>query len=180
MKNEIEPHKGILGILTRHFNFSTDTLEERQRLQKTVYILQAGGAKLGYGFGWYVNGPMSSEIVNDCREVLHYSEYEETKDPSKWNFNKDSWKQINETKERFIEPADTPRKLELLASFHMFYSHWHRDEGLLPYELKQKFRESKTKTFSDDSPITDEQLHEAYVQASNLIAYENFHEVKND
>jgi len=160
--------------LTSHFNFSTGTLEERRRLQKTIYILQAGGIKLGYGFSWYTS-PESTRPITDCREIQNSKKYNPSNQLG-WTLDRPTWRKIREIQKDFIDPADTPRKLELLTSFHMFYHTWHKDEKLFPYELKQKFREKKKTTFDNKSPITDEQLTEAMIQSANIIAYRNYHE----
>ena len=40
--------------------------ETRLELQKTIYLLEEAGAKLGYSFGWYKHGPYSSSLADDA------------------------------------------------------------------------------------------------------------------
>ena len=42
-----------------------DTLENRIRLQKAIYLSQAAGVPLGYRFSWYVKGPYSTRLTRD-------------------------------------------------------------------------------------------------------------------
>jgi uncharacterized protein YwgA len=42
-----------------------DTVEDRKRVQKAVYLAQAAGANLGYDYNWYVKGPYSPDLAND-------------------------------------------------------------------------------------------------------------------
>lgn len=42
-----------------------DTIEDRKRVQKAVYIGQAAGINLGYPYGWYLMGPYSPELTKD-------------------------------------------------------------------------------------------------------------------
>lgn len=39
--------------------------DDRHRLQKTVYLLQAFGIRRGYEFGWYLRGPYCSLVAMD-------------------------------------------------------------------------------------------------------------------
>ncbi|APC69252.1 hypothetical protein [Ralstonia pseudosolanacearum] len=42
-----------------------DTLDERLRLQKAIYLVQAAGADLGYRYSWYIRGPYSTSLTQD-------------------------------------------------------------------------------------------------------------------
>lgn len=56
----------VLGhILHRfpEFDFSMDTFDDRLRLQKFVYLLQAHGVYLGYDYSWYLRGPYCSTLA---------------------------------------------------------------------------------------------------------------------
>jgi uncharacterized protein YwgA len=46
-------------------NSSIDTLEDRKRVQKAVYLGQLSGVDLGYSHGWYIRGPYSPELTRD-------------------------------------------------------------------------------------------------------------------
>ena len=176
MGTEIEVGKGILSMLAREFDFNRDNGVNIHRASKTIYILSASGMNLSYGFGWYKHGPYSDNVSNDLERVLGFnkSEYEVTKDKSKWGFSKSSLDMIHEIKSKFIDERDL-RALEIMASMHFMYVHW--KDGRTPYEMKQLFRDKhRAPTYGDNSPITDEQLHKGWVDACNLIAYKNFHD----
>lgn len=42
-----------------------DTLADRKRVQKAVYLAQAAGVDLGYSYGWYLRGPYSPRLTRD-------------------------------------------------------------------------------------------------------------------
>lgn len=42
-----------------------DTVDDRKRVQKAVYIGQLVGPNLGYRFSWYVKGPYSTALTRD-------------------------------------------------------------------------------------------------------------------
>ncbi|CAG9259208.1 conserved hypothetical protein [Burkholderia diffusa] len=46
-------------------SLDVDTLDDRMRLQKAVYLLQAAGANLGYRYSWYLKGPYSTALTQD-------------------------------------------------------------------------------------------------------------------
>lgn len=42
-----------------------ETIDDRKRVQKAVYLGQLAGVKLGYRFGWYLKGPYSPDLTKD-------------------------------------------------------------------------------------------------------------------
>jgi hypothetical protein len=44
---------------------SVDDLNDRLRLQKAIYLIQAAGADLGYRYSWYLKGPYSTALTQD-------------------------------------------------------------------------------------------------------------------
>lgn len=46
-------------------SLAVDSLDNRMRLQKAVYLLQASGANLGYRYSWYLKGPYSTALTQD-------------------------------------------------------------------------------------------------------------------
>lgn len=173
MKKEINLCKGILSMFAREFDLNRKTMEEAQRATKTIYTFHAGGLMLGYGFGWYKNGPYSDDLSNDLIKVLRDPKYNMTKDKNKWNFSDETRERITEINNKFIA-GKSLRELELMTSMNYMWTTWRNEET--PYEMKQFFRKKhRDATFGDDSPITDDQLQEGLIQACNLIAYENYH-----
>ena len=58
----------VLGFILRkfpEFGFSMDTFDDRLRLQKFIYLLQAHGIYLGYDYSWYLRGPYCSSLATD-------------------------------------------------------------------------------------------------------------------
>lgn len=50
-----------------------DTVDDRKRVQKAVYLGQLTGVDLGYRFSWYLMGPYSPDLTRDyymLREAL--------------------------------------------------------------------------------------------------------------
>jgi uncharacterized protein YwgA len=46
-----------------------ETLDDRKKVQKGVFLGQAKGVDLGYNFGWYLMGPYSPELTKDYFEI---------------------------------------------------------------------------------------------------------------
>ncbi len=44
---------------------SIDTIDDRKRVQKAVYLGQRSGLDLGYRFGWYLKRPYSTSLTKD-------------------------------------------------------------------------------------------------------------------
>jgi uncharacterized protein YwgA len=44
---------------------SIDTVDDRKRVQKAIYLGQLSGLDLGYRFGWYLKGPYSTDLTKD-------------------------------------------------------------------------------------------------------------------
>lgn len=42
-----------------------DTINDRKRVQKAIYLGQVAGAELNYEFNWYVHGPYSTDLTKD-------------------------------------------------------------------------------------------------------------------
>lgn len=51
-----------------------DTVDDRKKVQKAVYLGQLSGVDLGYRFGWYLMGPYSPALTRDyygLAEIFH-------------------------------------------------------------------------------------------------------------
>ena len=44
---------------------SIETIDDRKKVQKAVYLGQLSGVDLGYRFGWYLKGPYSTSLTKD-------------------------------------------------------------------------------------------------------------------
>ena len=58
-ENPMEPSLLVLKLFLDELGIALDvnTLADRKRIQKAVYLGQRGGVDLGYRFGWYLMGP---------------------------------------------------------------------------------------------------------------------------
>lgn len=55
-----------LGFILREFpefKFSMDQFDDRLRLQKFIYLMQAFDVYLGYDFSWYLRGPYCTRLA---------------------------------------------------------------------------------------------------------------------
>jgi hypothetical protein len=97
-----------------------ETIDDRKRIQKAVYLGQLSGVKLGFRFGWYLMGPYSSALARD------YYKLDERPDSEKLEFDRyrlpDSMIEALAGVRCLIdsppEGMDKDDWLELLASYH--------------------------------------------------------------
>ena len=98
---------------------SVQTFNDRLILQKSVYLLQAGGIHMGYRFRWYLRGPYSPDMTAGAFGIVNEGEYG-TKELQGWKLDDESV-----TRARKLQPLlhrdgetkiDQARRLELLAS----------------------------------------------------------------
>lgn len=63
----MERHLAALYLYLKELDVdpSVQTLKDRKRVQKAVYLGQAAGADLGYRYSWYVHGPYSPALTKD-------------------------------------------------------------------------------------------------------------------
>lgn len=65
------PDLGYILKLVPNADFKMDGFNDRLRLQKIVYMLQAFGVYLGYGFSWYFRGPYCTSLARAGFELEH-------------------------------------------------------------------------------------------------------------
>jgi uncharacterized protein YwgA len=102
-----------------------DTVDDRKRVQKAVYLGQLTGVNLGYRFGWYLMGPYSPPLTKDYYDLAERldagdDEYQDQ------ILHPSIKTRLQSIKPLFDVPADTglaPEEwLELLASYHYLRS----------------------------------------------------------
>jgi uncharacterized protein YwgA len=107
-----------------------DTVDERKRVQKTIYLGQIAGVDLGYHFGWYLKGPYSPELTKDyydLDEALSDGDQEYQKKELKGHLKG----KLQSIKSIVTQPCDVPLSqadwLELLASVHYQYDNFDQE-----------------------------------------------------
>ena len=147
--------KAILYMVAKEFGLKRDSFGERLRLQKTVYLLQAFGMQLGYGFGWYKYGPYSQDLVSDAYAVLgsRKSEYERAAAEERWGFNKGTKAKFLEFKGICGTYLEAPEKAELLASVRFVRNMWCPDVDKTAFT--EEFLRRKPRLWNKTAERTD-------------------------
>lgn len=107
-----------LGVLLKNmpdYEFSMVRLDDRLRLQKTIYLLQAFGVYLGYDFSWYLRGPYCTSLAINAFALKDL--YNRIPDDLKAKFEDLDKQCIFRRFQEFIEGKSTD-DLEILASLH--------------------------------------------------------------
>lgn len=123
------------GILKRILkDFSMDTFDNRLKLQKIVYLLQAKGLNLGFQYELYLYGPYSERLTKVGFDLGTFNEIEkiyfsDSKDEEMFN------EFLNEIGS-FLEDND---KLEIASSLHLFRKTYNiTNEEELVNKVKEK------------------------------------------
>src|ERR1700680_4200455 len=68
---EMEPRLTVLALLLDALGVGADieTVDDRKRVQKAVYVAQRSGVDLGYRYSWYKRGPYSRALTRDYYEL---------------------------------------------------------------------------------------------------------------
>ncbi|KGD19553.1 hypothetical protein DP42_4659 [Burkholderia pseudomallei] len=102
-------------------SLAVDSLEDRMRLQKAVYLMQAAGANLGYRYSWYLRGPYSTALTQDyfaIAEAIGEGDLDDTR-----SLKAEVAQRIRKAAKVLVKPAaarniSTHSWFELLASLH--------------------------------------------------------------
>lgn len=108
-----------LALEAADLDFSIASRNDRMRVQKAVYLIQAAGVRLGYRHGWYVYGPYSPAMTQDYYAVDEMIQ-NGTFSTSGWHLTRAALDSIERVRDAFAPPAESgleqPQWLELLAS----------------------------------------------------------------
>ena len=153
--------RAILYMVAKKFGLKRDTFKERLKLQKVVYLLQASGIQLGYGFGWYKYGPYSQDLVNDAYTVLgsRKSEYERAESKGNWGFSDETEAEFTKFRGCLGKALDSLEELELLASVRFVKNMWLSDVE------KEDFAEGfmkRKKKLCENHEVTPEMINKAF------------------
>ncbi|KKM71445.1 hypothetical protein LCGC14_1430540 [marine sediment metagenome] len=163
--------KVILYMLMRDFKLKRKTIEDRQRLQKTIYLLQAYGLQLGYGFSWFKYGPYSSDIIEDAYEVSTWQRFKDEgyfKELNECKFSKNSIKEFKNFRKILKGVLNNLEQLELIASVDFVKYTWHTDKK--KREFAKAFKKQKSLLF-DEVEITQNMIFKAF-DISNILRKE--------
>lgn len=120
----IEPRAVNLGYILEMVPHAPDgmaTFDDRLRLQKLIYVVEAFGVYLGYDFSWYLRGPYCTLLAKTGFELERIANRIE--DGTRTKFADPYMQKRFDRAVRFIErimdgPSDTER-LEIAASIHL-------------------------------------------------------------
>lgn len=157
--------KDILYKLAREFGLGRDSMVDRLKLQKTIYLLQAWGLPLGYGFGWYIYGPYSQELVYDAYRVMTMEKDEYEKSTIEWRFSDNTKQWLDRFRQVLGGVLGDPKRLELVASVDFVRTTWYPQARR--GEIAKLFRKHK-KVFYDREQIEDSQIEEAFEVCERL------------
>jgi hypothetical protein len=159
--------KGILYKLTELFGLKRDSIKDRIKLQKTIYLLQAYGLHSGYGFSWYKYGPYSQDLSYDAYAVLgpERSVYKEK--TASWKFCQNSLRRFEQFKKVCGDVLNNPQKLELVASVDFVRQTWQPE--MTRTNAVGIFKQCKTQFF-DGSQIEDKEIEDAFDLCNTIRA----------
>ena len=163
MDNKIQGK--VLYMLMNHFSLRGDSSENRQYLQKTVYLLVATGVKIGYGFSWWKYGPCSSTLIEDAHIVeLNRDEFEEMSKDS--YFSECSISHFDEFEEIVGDTLHDLDHLELFASTLFLINVWDYNTQK---KILEGFKKHKRVLFSGNK-FTQEQILSSFRKCKKLKA----------
>ena len=150
--------KSILSMIARRFDLKRSTIDDRLQLQKLVYLLQATGVQLGYGFCWFKYGPYSQDLADDAYAVLSVAP-ERYKETENWKFDGKVERKLQEFKNFCSEFKNDYQRLELLASIDFMCRIW--GEEYEPFEKFSEIFKDHKKKLLNGATIEQEQLKKA-------------------
>jgi uncharacterized protein YwgA len=112
-------------------------LDNRLRLQKAIYLVQAAGADLGYRYSWYIKGPYSTGLTQDYFALAESGEDNDNRVLSQSFVDRvlDAAKVLAVPKKINAEKHEW---YELLASLHFMSKEEKISEANLGKELKKR------------------------------------------
>ena len=128
----------LAGIVKNFYNsFNMKTFENRLKIQKIIYLMQAYGLNIGYTYGLYLYGPYSTELTRDafsmpdftCIKKIAFS-------------NKEDQKKFNSFIRFMGDRKEDPLWLEIAASVHLLRKNYGFSHNKIIYFIKRKHNNS--------------------------------------
>ncbi|MCK5676845.1 MAG: hypothetical protein KAH72_00010 [Flavobacteriaceae bacterium] len=117
--------------------------DSRLRLQKIVYLLQASGLSLGYGYNWYVRGPYSPDLTKTLYEIFENEWIGEQIKTIRFNDHDNIVSKLIDLRKNIGEEnINDTLYLEVLASLHYINKMTFSGNGKRE-ELKEKLFKAK-------------------------------------
>jgi len=157
--------KTVLSMIARRFKLERSTIQDRLQMQKIVYLLQACGLNLGYGFSWYKHGPYSQSLADNAFTVLSV-EPEQYRDTDRRLFSNTTEEKLKNFEKICTHFKNNYRLLELIASIDFMFRIW-GEKASDSEEFKEKLKLRK-KILLDGEPIEDTEIQEALCIWDNL------------
>lgn len=118
-----------------------DSLDDRKRVQKAVYLGQLSGVDLGYRFGWYLKGPYSPSLTEDYYALAEAIESDDSEYEGK-TFRTQVTEKLNTIKPLMDVPSTVNLEkedwLELVSSVHYLRRVQKREESKANEILKKE------------------------------------------
>ncbi len=137
----------VLKMIAKELNLFRSTIEDRIKLQKTIYLLQSCGFNLGYGFSWYKYGPYSQELADESYAALSAQKVFYEDKAKDLDFSQNTKNKLDEFKNKIngLEAKD----LELIGSVAYLKKNMNlknKNEIIEALEKKKKYLFDDSKT----------------------------------
>jgi len=107
----------LAGFVKRAYpNFNMNYFNNRLKLQKFIYLVQATGLNLGYNFRLYLRGPYSTMLAREGFEMISMEESNELKFE-----DVESEKKFSDMLSFIQDKKDDSDVMEILASLLLFH-----------------------------------------------------------
>jgi uncharacterized protein YwgA len=156
----------LLRLILDSLNISNiETLDKRKVMQKLIYLLQAFGVNMLYGFRWDSYGPYSVELADDAKAVLRErkDEYDKLVKESGFHFSEETLSVIKDFGQQIGDKVKEDLGFgELLASVHFadkMFSKNGKAEGFI--------KNSKPHLYSKDKYDMAKEICSTYLNGSS-------------
>ncbi len=128
-----------LGYVLKQFpkyDFTMKGFDDRLRLQKFIYLLQAHGIYLGYDFSWYLHGPYCTTLAR--RGFALERIYKEVPGDEVWFESPQVQDRFAKFKDAIVDKIADVKFLEVAASLHILKLSGMSDEDACAKVSKKK------------------------------------------